>query len=70
MKITFLKSDAAHDEFPDEPDELMIEVPGAQITYEELRETDQGETIAFLQSGGFWTDIGTKQHWSDIVFDG
>jgi hypothetical protein len=54
--------------YPSEPDDLTIVLPeNAQLTYEELRSTLDGERVGYLDGSGDWADVGNGYHWSDVV---
>lgn len=63
MRVTFIKSDAMAERFPDERDNLTVEdVPGVQLTYREMRTTRdwpetglrEGDAFAALDGVGDW----------------
>ena len=71
MIVTFLKSDAAAEAYPDEPDEAKVELPeNAQLTYGLLRDTLTDADIAAydVTPDGYWQKLDDGTHWSDIVF--
>jgi hypothetical protein len=78
MRVEFFKSDACAEEYPDEPDSLVLEFPhNVQLTYEELRTTreaklsighfKEGDRVAYFSNDGYWKVKGNLTHWSDIV---
>lgn len=66
MKILFTKDESMQGDYPDEPENLELEVYGVQLTYNELRDGD-GDAFAMLAHMGCWCDEETQGHWSDIV---
>jgi hypothetical protein len=83
MKVTFLKSDAMAERFPDEPYELVIEFPhNVQFTYGDMRTTRnwpemgyrEGDTVAYIIDGDWvitTSPLGPSNldatSWSDII---
>ena len=66
--VTFFKSDAMAESFPDENAELVVTLPeNAQLTYAELRDTRSGEAFAFYNDAGEWVHRDSGTHWSDVV---
>lgn len=69
MHIEFFKAtEALIADYPKEPEYSAIRVPeNVQLTYEELRSTDTGYTIAQISVRGIWVRLSDLTHWSDIV---
>lgn len=68
MHIEFIKMGPLFADYPKEPEYSAIMVPeNVQLTYEELRSTDTGDTIAQISPKGIWVRLSDLTHWSDIV---
>jgi hypothetical protein len=73
ITVHFIKSDAAAEAFPNEPDGYYVEMPEPpQLTYTELRETQHGAPIAWLDRQDYWVTMNADhltEHWSDVTFE-
>ncbi|HEX5016576.1 MAG TPA: hypothetical protein VFX15_03200 [Actinomycetes bacterium] len=72
LMVSFLKSDAMAEQYPNEPDEVGVQLPEAvQLTYALMRDTLNDRDIAHITTSGDWIKDDDGSHWSDIViFEG
>jgi len=65
-QVTFWRSDAYLETEPQGDDEVTFTVSdGVQLTYNELRETENGEPLARFEDTGLWHVVGGYDY-SDI----